>query len=110
MTETLTDRVGGILQEIHGHIPEKPDFKRRIAAIILALYERSNTQEWHRKPTNAKQEWFDDPKFCATALRKMVESCVSLHANGSSLYTDGERKVMLAAANHLDEFIRKTSN
>lgn len=66
---------------------------------------------WPRTPpTDCPDGWFKDPKFCAIALRNMVSSCVALHEEGKELYSDGERKVMLAAADHLDDFIRRTAS
>lgn len=62
------------------------------------------------KLTGIPAEMFKDPKFCADALRKMVATCVALHASGQSVYTDGERKVMTAAAEHLDAYVKKISN
>lgn len=64
---------------------------------------------WHLRPTGADPEWFKDPLFCASALRKMVANCVSLHPK-IGLYTDGERKTMIAAAEHLEAFVRKSVN
>lgn len=63
--------------------------------------------EWHMKGTAIPEAMFANPMFCADALRKMVANCVSLHASGSSLYTDGERKVMLAAAEHIENMVSK---
>lgn len=62
-----------------------------------------NDHEWHMKPSAAvTPEMLAKPMFCADALRKMVANCVALHASGNSLYTDGERQVMLAAAEHIE--------
>ena len=58
--------------------------------------------DWHMKPTSAPENAFDSSHFCAIALRKMVEACVTLHPIGQSLYTDAERKTMAAAARHID--------
>lgn len=57
---------------------------------------------FHIKPTAAEAHWFENAHFCATALREMVASCVNMHPVGASLYTDGERKTMAAAAKHID--------
>lgn len=62
---------------------------------------------WHMKGTAIPESMFANPMFCADALRKMVANCVSLHASGNSLYTDGERKVMLAAAEHIENMVSK---
>jgi hypothetical protein len=64
-----------------------------------------DAHEWHMKPTTIPDAMFKRPTFVADALRKMVANCVSLHAVGSSLYTDGERKIMLAAAEHIEAFV-----
>jgi hypothetical protein len=66
---------------------------------------KSEKHNWHMKQSLVPKEMLDKPIFCVDALRKMVARCVSLHASGNSLYTDGERKVMLAAAEHLENFI-----
>lgn len=60
---------------------------------------------WHMKQTAIPQAMLDKPLFCADALRKMVANCVALHASRNSLYTDGERKVMLAAAEHIENLL-----
>jgi hypothetical protein len=60
---------------------------------------------WQMKQSLVTKEMLDKPLFCVDALRKMVASCVALHPSGSSLYTDGERKVMLAAVEHIENFV-----
>lgn len=62
----------------------------------------SNNHDWNTKPTGLWEPMLDKPSFCADALRKMVANCVALHAAGNSLYTDGERKLLLAAAEHIE--------
>lgn len=65
--------------------------------------------DWHMKPTNIPPEMFKKPLFCADALRSMVANCLKLHASERALYTDGERKVMLAAAEHLENLFSGAS-
>lgn len=65
----------------------------------------ADAHAWHMKPTTIPDAMFKRPVFVADALRKMVANCVSLHPVGSSLYTDGERKTMLAAAEHIEAFV-----
>jgi len=79
---------------------EEADFRLMVQA--LRGMDTAETHAWQMKPTSIPAKMFAKPMFCADALKKMVARCVSLHAGGSSLYTDGERKVMLAAAEHLE--------
>jgi hypothetical protein len=85
------------------------------AALTAALSDQvvvpkaDDAHEWHMKPTTISDAMFKRPTFVADALRKMVANCVSLHPAGSSLYTDGERKTMLAAAEHIEAFVATAS-
>lgn len=85
--------------------------KHMRAALTAALSDQvvvpadGEAHAWHMKPTTIPDAMFKRPMFVADALRKMVANCVSLHASKSSLYTDGERKTMLAAAEHIEAFV-----
>lgn len=63
---------------------------------------KAEDHEWQMKRSIVTPAMLANPLFCADALRKMVANCVALHATNQSLYTDGERKVMIAAAEHIE--------